>query len=77
MARLKKEESKCTKPEKWSVICVLAVSENFTSISTIVRLDFRYIYIFILITKWHRYREDIDTIIYNIYTILEHRKTVS
>ena len=26
-----------------------------------------YIYIFILITKWHRYREDIDTIIYNIY----------
>ena len=34
--------------------------------------------IFILITKWHRYREDIDTIIYNIYniyTILEHRKT--
>jgi hypothetical protein len=39
-----------------------------------------YIYIFILITKWHRYREDIDTIIYNIYniyTILEHRKTVS
>ena len=35
------------------------------------------LYIFILITKCHRYREDIDTIIYNIYTILEHRKTVS
>lgn len=43
MARLKKEGSKCTKPEKWSVICMLAVSENFTSISTIVRLDFRYV----------------------------------
>ena len=43
MARSKKEESKCTKPEKWSVICVLAVSEKFTSISTIVRLDFRYV----------------------------------
>jgi hypothetical protein len=42
-------------------------------------LFFVNIYIFILMTKWHRYREDIDTIIsniYNIYTILNLKEFV-
>ena len=53
---------------------------EFVYVYTCMYKGYFCIYIFILITKWHRYREDIDTIIYNIfniYTILEHRKTVS
>jgi hypothetical protein len=42
-------------------------------------IGFFSIYIIILITTLHRYREDIDTTIYNMHNIysIVHRKTVS